>query len=199
MLNKFLKAALLSTALLFDGVSGAEEAKKPVKPVGRVDDSVLIQLQEPGVIVMLGSKDEGTTITRATGESSVPKAGAVISNVGDKMPDGTVFAGVSPSTGRPLYVLPADAPLKMKFKDAVAYAAQASDGNGRKGFRLPTRNELYLLYQNRDKGALKGSFAEACYWSSNPRDRLKRGQDFRNGKMFGDYFVLGKLQVRCVR
>src|SRR5207302_7723214 len=30
--------------------------------------------------------------------------------IGDRMPDGTVYAGVSPHTGRPMYTTPGDAP-----------------------------------------------------------------------------------------
>ncbi|HYW44393.1 MAG TPA: hypothetical protein VE959_16140 [Bryobacteraceae bacterium] len=33
--------------------------------------------------------------------------------LGEKMPDGTVFAGISPETNQPMYATPADAPLNL--------------------------------------------------------------------------------------
>ena len=30
---------------------------------------------------------------------------------GEKMPDGTIYAGISPATGKPMYTTPSDAPL----------------------------------------------------------------------------------------
>jgi len=38
--------------------------------------------------------------------------------VGDKMPDGTVLAGISPDTNKPMYATPADASLTMTFNEA---------------------------------------------------------------------------------
>jgi hypothetical protein len=36
--------------------------------------------------------------------------------IGDKMPDGTLCAGVSPNTGRATYATPADAPSRIRSK-----------------------------------------------------------------------------------
>src|SRR5436309_1585218 len=44
--------------------------------------------------------------------------------VGDKMPDGSVYAGTSPDTNKPMYATQADAPLTMKWKQAMEYAAK---------------------------------------------------------------------------
>src|SRR5260370_42273506 len=49
-----------------------------------------------------------------TGEATKPKAPANTNQApapGDKMPDGTIYAGVSPDTGKAMYATPADAPL----------------------------------------------------------------------------------------
>ena len=90
--------------------------------------------------------------------------------VGDRMPDGTIFAGISPDTNQPMYAAPADASLSLAFNAAVEYAAKLEVG-GKKGFRLPTEKELGVLYKNKDKGALAGSFNAGSgmshfYWSS---------------------------------
>jgi cytochrome c peroxidase len=94
--------------------------------------------------------------------------------VGDRMEDGTIYAGVSPDTGRNIFVTPKDAPSILKWKTAMTYAA-GLDANGHKDWKLPTRAELNLLYQNRHKGALRGTFNEngagiaGWYWSSTER------------------------------
>src|SRR5438270_13141473 len=38
--------------------------------------------------------------------------------VGGKMPDGSVYAGISPETNKPIYTTQADAPLAMKWQHA---------------------------------------------------------------------------------
>jgi hypothetical protein len=42
--------------------------------------------------------------------------------VGDTMPDGSVLAGISPVTHKPMYVTPEDAPLSYSFNQAGDYA-----------------------------------------------------------------------------
>ena len=61
--------------------------------------------------------------------------------VGDKMPDGTVLAGISPDTNKPMYATPADASLMMTFNEATEYAAKL-DAHGHKDWRVPTKAEL---------------------------------------------------------
>jgi hypothetical protein len=90
--------------------------------------------------------------------------------IGETMPDGTKYAGLSPRTKAPMYVTPADAPLTMKWNDAMKYAADF-EGHGRpKGtFRVPTAGELNVLFQNRAKiGGFNetGSYPAGLYWSS---------------------------------
>ena len=41
---------------------------------------------------------------------------------GDVMSDGTIFAGTSPVTGKPMYAAPSDAPLTMRWEAAKQYA-----------------------------------------------------------------------------
>jgi hypothetical protein len=54
------------------------------------------------------------------------------------MEDGIIYAGISPDTGKPLYALPADASLSMKWKQAMEYAANF-EGHGypEGAFRVP--------------------------------------------------------------
>src|SRR5947209_18047953 len=88
--------------------------------------------------------------------------------VGDKMPDGSVYAGISPDTNKPIYATQADAPLTMQWKAAMKYAEKLN-ANGHRDWRVPTKGELNVLFQNR---AALGGFYEfgsepaGWYWSS---------------------------------
>ena len=128
---------------------------------------------------------------------------------GDKMPDGTIYAGISPDTGKPMYTTPLDAPLSMKFNEAKEYAAKL-DVHGHQDWHLPTKGELNVLFNNR--AAIGGfdfkktdEFVYSRYWSST--------QYFRWGA-WTQYFLLhpsapdgwqngdpkrGSARVRCVR
>jgi hypothetical protein len=87
---------------------------------------------------------------------------------GDKMPGGTIYAGISPDTHRPLYTTPEDAPLTYTFNEARKYAAKL-DAYGYHDWRVPTKGELNVLFQN--KAAIRGfgvslSGPAGWYWSS---------------------------------
>ena len=68
--------------------------------------------------------------------------------IGGKMPDGTIYAGVSPDTNKPMFVTPADAPLTYTFNEAQKYASQL-DAHGHQDWRVPTKAELNVLFNNR--------------------------------------------------
>src|SRR5712691_7330547 len=86
-----------------------------------------------------------------------------------RMPDGTVYAGISPATNEPMYATPNDAPLTYTFNQAQKYAAKL-DAHGHHDWRVPTKGELNVLFQNR---AAIGGFDESgsdpagWYWSSS--------------------------------
>jgi hypothetical protein len=68
--------------------------------------------------------------------------------IGDKMTEGTVFAGISPETGKAMYTTPADAPLTMNFNE-VANRAFRLIAYGHEDWRVPTMAELGVLFNNR--------------------------------------------------
>src|SRR5947207_581062 len=96
---------------------------------------------------------------------------AVVLEPGHIMKDGSIYTGKSPDTGKDMYVASKDAPLMMNFNDAVEYA-KTLDMHGRKDWRVPTKAELNVLFENREKGALKGTFnltdsnSSGWYWSA---------------------------------
>ena len=120
---------------------------------------------------------------------------------GDKMPDGTIYAGFSPDTGRAMFATPADAPLTMTFNAAQEYAANL-DAHGHKDWQVPTKAELNVLFNNRAAIGgfdLNGSFPAGWYWSASPDNGcLAWSQRFGDGYPL-NYAQDGHSSVRCVR
>jgi len=126
-----------------------------------------------------------------TGEAAKPKAPANTNQApapGDKMPDGTVFAGISPDTNKPMYVTPADASLTMTFNEAQKYATQL-DAHGHKDWHVPTKAELNVLFNNRAAIGgfnVTGSLPAGWYWSASPYYLwVAWGQWFSDGLQYG--------------
>jgi hypothetical protein len=151
-------------------------------------------------------------------ESPKKKAEAAVTSgepaVGDKMPDGTIFAGISPDTNKPMYVTAEDATMSMDFNAAAKYAKKLK-AHGHNDWRVPSKAELNVLFQNREKGALKGalnltgSLPDGWYWSSSfnyyseLRQRLIKDdcpwrQHFKKGYQ-KQVTKDGTASVRCVR
>ena len=120
---------------------------------------------------------------------------------GTVMPDGSVYAGVSPDTGRPMYTTPKDAQMSFRFNQAGKYAATL-DAHGRQDWRVPTKAELYVLFKNR---SVIGNFdttgsPASWYWSSSRHyiNSFAWEQRFSDGGK--DYLHKGfDLALRCVR
>jgi hypothetical protein len=130
-----------------------------------------------------------------------PANDAAAPKIGDKMPDSTVFAGISPDTNKPMYATPADASLTMKLNDAQEYAAKL-DAHGHRDWRVPTKAELNVLFNNRAAIGgfnVTGSYPAGWYWSASPNDTwVAWCQRLRDGAQDFDPKV-GPLSVRPVR
>jgi hypothetical protein len=101
---------------------------------------------------------------------------------GDKMPDGTIYAEISPETGKPMYAMPADAPLIYTFNEAQKFAigvniaqkyAQGANAQKQYGYddwHVPSLAELNVLFNNRAAIGgfdVSGSYPSGWYWSSS--------------------------------
>jgi hypothetical protein len=121
--------------------------------------------------------------------------------IGAKMPDGSIYAGVSPDTGRAMYTTPKDAPLTCTFNQAGEYAAKL-DAHGHRDWRPPTKAELNVLFENRHAIGnfdTSGSHSASWYRSSSPGYLYGAwAQRFRDGNRYNDGRS-NQLSLRCVR
>jgi hypothetical protein len=126
------------------------------------------------------------------GNQLAPDIACLIPRIGDRTNDGTLYAGLSPKTGRAMFTTPDDAPSLSTLQQAERYAAELSDAKGRKGFQLPERGELSVLWNN---GFTKTE-GPAEHWSrtedrNDPGNSVIARRD-RDGKD-------ARLKVRLVR
>jgi len=153
----------------------------------------------PVAIAMIGAMSACATMsanTPAHGADSTPQASATLPDIGTRMPDGTVYAGlsmktgkpsyvaaaggrmpdgsvyagISPDTDKPLYTTAADAPGAYTWNEALAYCSSLTAG-GHNDWRVPTLVDLALQFNNRaDVGGFNETGrmdnATGYYWSS---------------------------------
>ena len=124
--------------------------------------------------------------------------------VGDQMVDGTIYAGISPDTRKPMYTTPRDSPGTYTLNEAAKHA-KTLDAHGHHDFHAPSKGELNVLWENRNKGKLAGTFNETgsdpagWYWSSSPNSILTGwAQRFSDGSQY-DFLRCNDSSLRCVR
>jgi hypothetical protein len=160
-----------------------DDVKKPQETKQKARTALALAFVS-AVAAVIGGVSLGAAVTRSgSGPADCPA-------VGDTCSDKTIYAGRSPDTGSFMFATPHDAAGDARpWKQAMQYAADL-DVNGHKDWKLPSKAELNLLYQNRHKGALKGTFDESgsnpsgWYWASskNPFDPgYARVQRFSDG------------------
>jgi hypothetical protein len=141
-------------------------------------------------------RDGGKVIVRSGAVEMAPDT-----KIGALMPDGTVFAGISPDTGRPMYATPKDVPLTCTFERAAKYA-KGLDAHGHTDWRVPTKAELNVLFQNCSAiGGFNttGSSPAGWYWSSLRNVyECASAQRFSNGLQF-NFLNHNHSALRCVR
>jgi Protein of unknown function (DUF1566) len=127
--------------------------------------------------------------------------GGTTPQIGGKMADGAIYAGISPDTHEPMYTTSARVVDHYNWNRGAEYC-RALKINGHVGWRLPTKDELSVLYNNREAiGGFDTSGAESVgwYWSfSEEGGDLVWGQRFSDGEQY--YNIKTYVSsVRCVR
>lgn len=124
--------------------------------------------------------------------------------IGAMMTDCTVYAGISPDTGKPMYAMPADASLTLTFNEARKHAKTRNARNtlDHDDWRVPTKSELNELFNNRAAIGgfdVTGSGSSVWYWSSSSDGIWNAwGQRFSDARQ--DYYSKDlRSSVRLVR
>lgn len=121
-----------------------------------------------GAIALAGSQDSG------------PEPGDDLSAAGQHtgaiVEDRGVYAGLAPATGVRVFTTSEDAG-RMNYADARDYCGNLN-AFGHEDWRLPDRDELILLRNNQNEGALAKSFNGDRYYGSETREW---GGPFRSG------------------
>ena len=159
------------------------------------------RLRQCGDADEMGYLTYSTLQMRMMGKSAVRQQ-----KTGARMKDGTIFAGMSPDTGLPMFATPDDAPLSGigqagTYAEAQEYAKNL-DAHGHKDWRVPTKRELSVLFNNRAKignFVPGGEYPSGWYWSSTEGDRsFMHVKQFNGGPM--DLNVKDcQSRLRCVR
>jgi hypothetical protein len=126
--------------------------------------------------------------------------------VGTAMPDGSIYAGRT-TAGVPVYAMPEDEEkgrlMDLAHAQESAHQLKLSKAHGHDDWRLPAREELTLLFNNRAQ--IGNFFTKAIGW---PCGAYWSAPDAGTGEIFGRYFPKGNeesvadfcgLTVRCVR
>jgi hypothetical protein len=79
---------------------------------------------------------------------------------GQKMADGSVFAGLTADGKQQIYAMPTDLDVTMTFNDAAKCVEQlnADKALGHDDWQIGSLKVMHVLQKNRNKGALKGTF-----------------------------------------
>lgn len=123
-----------------------------------------------GALPEIGTRmPDGTVYAGLSMDTGKP---SYVAAAGGKMPDGTVYAGVSPDTNQALYTTPADAPDVYTWDQAMQYCKMLLAA-GHQDWRVPSIGELALQFNNRaDIGGFNETgmmeHATGYYWSSSP-------------------------------
>src|SRR5262245_37428052 len=99
-----------------------------------------------------------------------------------------------------MFTTPADAPLTMKWNKAMNYASKL-DAHGQKDWRVPSKGELNVLFQNRAAIGgfdVTGSDPAGWYWSSTVYYNFAWDQRFSDGNQFWN-LKTNDSSLRCVR
>ena len=140
---------------------------------------------------------------RAAADDGAKAEARTAPEIGDEMEDGTILAGYY--EGKPLYATPRDASGTYTFNEAAKYAKNL-DAHGHHDFHAPSKGELNVLWENRNKGKLRGTFSETTgpypagyYWSSTAQYSGNAwAQRFSDGYELNSYRT-NEAALRCVR
>jgi hypothetical protein len=168
-------------------------------------DEFRVAVNGCGVKVDISADGKVTVYSNSETRQPTPTLAAAASaealKVGASMPDGSVYAGVSPDSGKPIYATPKDVPMRCNFNQAADFAANL-DAHSHKDWRVPTNAELNVLFANRAAiGGFDttGSNPAGWYWSSSRINLTAWAQRFSDGSQDLNILRVDASLLRCVR
>lgn len=115
--------------------------------------------------------------------------------IGHRLFDGTVYAGISPISGHPMFAAPQDSTGKFSFLHALQHA-EKRNFLGYKDWRVPSVDEMEILYEHRDA---IGGFQTARYRCAYPYYlNLTWAHNFNTGHLEMQK-PQNYLYLRCIR
>jgi hypothetical protein len=142
--------------------------------------------------------------------------------IGQKMEDGTIYAGLTPDGKQHIYAMPQDLSIPFRFKQsltmtfnhavAAAKKLNATRSFGHDDWHIPSLENLHVLRANQNEGALKDTFnatneifndsLNGWYWSSTLDPKYRDTRDnvrFTDGKEYHTHEDTDLLRCRLIR
>jgi len=137
----------------------------------------IVELGTDGILVV---HTNGTvTVKPAPANDTAVQAAKKALEIGARMADGSIFAGLTADGKQQIYAMPNDLIVCVTFNDAAKVVRKLNEKNtlGHDDWQIPSSDSLHILYKNQNEGALKGTFNTSadlgsgfvfpqCYWSS---------------------------------
>ncbi|MDE2337164.1 MAG: DUF1566 domain-containing protein [Alphaproteobacteria bacterium] len=162
------------------------------EPVEVIIDEIIIDKSADKTTAEL--TEEGHLVIRAPHRLSVRELDAAVNDtamaagksleLGAKMADGSVYAGLTADGKSRIFAMPEDLDVTMTFNNAAKAVKKLNSQKalGHDDWQIPLLENLRVLQKNQNEGALKGTFKTASsrgsgyphwYWSSTEfRDAL---------------------------
>lgn len=198
----FLAVSGVKVELKDNAIVVSTAGKVTLKPVD-ADDSVAV----PGDVAQVKQAETKVETKKEAPKQQQPTSRQDL-KVGEADNDGWIYAGVSPDTGKAMFVAPQDT-TNVNLAEAQAQA-EALQEQGKPEARVPSLAELKVIFNNRAeiggfKTATKGvQMATYLYRSSTPvqgtyANKFVQVVNFSSGKEQGYGKVSKSYPVRLVR
>jgi hypothetical protein len=141
-----------------------------------------LMITAPGVTVI--HKPAAANAAAPANNTAVKTAKDAL-EIGEKMADGTIYAGMTADGKQQIYAMPDNLDVCMTFNDAAKAVEKLNSQKalGHDDWQIPALENVYVLYKNQNEGALRGTFNTNgnkgsvsdypyWYWSSTKKDRI---------------------------
>lgn len=133
-----------------------------------------IEIHPDGKVVVYAKGN--VKLKQASNDTAIQAAKDAL-EIGARMADGSVYAGLTPDGKQQIFAMPVDLALTKTFNEAVKDVNWLNKQKtlGHDDWQIPNLGTLRVLQKNQNEGSLKGTFTKAAgfrstlpdwYWSS---------------------------------